>query len=150
METLGHHDLCQGISSNTAFRQDAHEAVRRRRRTPDAMDVRTADAPVVPTAVPVSAAARNTAVRQLKDGRGIHREFEFQGDTLHISSKNTYIAAGIDDSLRDTAFAEAFDSAINGIAFGDAPEIDPKGKMKFNPAIRPKLDVPPGATQAPV
>ena len=82
------------------------------------------DAPVAPTSAAVSAAAGNAAVRQLKHGHGIRDKFKFQADTLNISPKHTYVAAGIDDSLRGSPVSKALGSSINRVTLGDAPEID--------------------------
>jgi len=145
MGTFGHYNLRQGVSNNTAFRDYAHEAVSWRRRAPDTMDMGSTETPVAPTSVGVSAAAGNTAVRQLKNRHRIYRKFEFQADTLYISPKHAYVAAGIDGSLRGAPVSQAVGGPIDRVAFGDTAEIDPQWMIELNPAVRPELDVSPGA-----
>ena len=60
---------------------------------------------------------------------------------LGLVSEDAQIAACVDDAMRDTRRAQSIDGAIDGVALGDAAEIDEQGSLEADAARRPELEV---------
>jgi hypothetical protein len=113
------------------------------------MNMRTAEPAGSPAAIPITAAAGQTAVLQLHYWCRIDHWLQFQHNSLETRPSGAKVSSGIDDNLLGTQSAEALCSAIDGIAFCNSPKIDPQRAMKRDLAVFPEFDIAPGALARP-